>query len=155
MKLLFPTTILLATFATAKYTPGQDCRTNKGCDNNYSGSKWSVVIESGDARMIYDPSMVDSTRYIDARCTGVNLPETVDKKRKTIYDKIKGKLCDGIYFLTTSAIKEDEFTSQFKKTCAEQQDSQGGSYYAIVRMYPTKELAVKNTGGKYDASVFP
>lgn len=87
--------------------------------------------------------------------TGVDLPETVDKKRKTVCDKLKGKLCDGTCVLTTSAIKEDEFTSQFKKTCAEQQDSQGGSYYAIFRIYPTKELAVKKTGGKCDAAVFP
>lgn len=155
MKLLFAIATLFATFAAAKYAPGQDCRTNKGCDENCFGSKWSVVIEAGDARMVCDPSTIDSTRYVNARCTGVDLPDTVNQKRKTVCDNMKGKFCDGSCFLTTSAIKEDEFTSRFTKVCAEQQGSQGGSYTAIVLVYPTKDQAVKFNNGKCDVSVFP
>jgi hypothetical protein len=83
----------------------------------------------------------------------LNLKDTDDKKQKTVCDKVKGKLCNGDCFLTTAATKEEEVNSQFEKTCAELKDSRGGSYIAMVYVYPTKELAVKYSS-KCDASVF-
>ncbi|KAJ5178927.1 hypothetical protein N7492_002137 [Penicillium capsulatum] len=117
MKLLLAVTSLFAASAAAKYAPGQDCRTNKGCDQNCLGGKWSVIIESGDARMVCDPSTIDTTRYVEAS-------------------------------------KEEDLTARFKKACNGQKGSDGSPYYEKVFVYPTKEQAVKSSGGNCDVSVF-
>jgi hypothetical protein len=83
MKLLVAITTLCAAAAASKYAPGQDCRTNKGRDQNCIGGKWSVVIEVGDGRMVCDPSTLDSTRYAQAKCYGNgDQPWVAEKKRE-------------------------------------------------------------------------
>ncbi|KAJ5694345.1 hypothetical protein N7536_004757 [Penicillium majusculum] len=154
MKLFLAITTLFAASAAAKYTPGQDCRTNKGCDDNCLGGKWSVVMEAGDVRMVCDPSTLDSTRYARASCVGYDLPDTVDKKAKTVCDNMKGKFCNDSCFLTTPASKEEDLTTRFKKACTEQKGSDGEPYSELVFVYPTKEQAVQWSNGKCDASVF-
>ncbi|KAI9039826.1 uncharacterized protein KD926_009044 [Aspergillus affinis] len=154
MKLLFAVTTLFAASAVAKYTPGQECRTNKGCDENCLGGKWAVVMKAGDARMVCNPSTLDSTRYVRAWCTGIDIPETNAQKRKVVCDSMKGTICDRQCFLETPASKEDDLTTRFEKACAEQKDSNGDSCDALVFVYPTKELGVQGTDGKCDVSVF-
>ncbi|KAJ5800888.1 uncharacterized protein N7518_002956 [Penicillium psychrosexuale] len=154
MKLFLAITTLFAASATAKYTPGQDCRTNKGCDANCLGGKWSVVMEAGGVRMVCDPSTLDSTRYVEARCTGVDLPDTVAEKRKAVCDNMKGKLCERACFLTTPASKEEDLTARFQQACSDQKGSDKSPYLAFVDVYPTKEQAVKWSDGKCDVSVF-
>jgi hypothetical protein len=154
MKLLLAITTLFAASAAAKYVPGQDCRTNKGCDDNCLGSKWSVVMEAGDVRMVCDPSTLDSTRYVEASCIGVDLPDMNAKKGKTVCDNMKGKFCNGHCFLKTPASKEGDLTTRFEKACAEQKGSDGSTYTDLVHIYPTKEQAVKSSDGKCDVSVF-
>jgi hypothetical protein len=121
---------------------------------NCPGGKWTVVIEAGDARMVCDPSTLDSTRYVTAWCSGTDLPDANEKKGKPVCDKMKGKYCNKNCFLTTPASKEEDLTARFRKTCAEQKDENGQSYSANVFVYPTKEQAVKMGFDGCDVSVF-
>ncbi|KAJ5637714.1 hypothetical protein N7490_007593 [Penicillium lividum] len=146
-------TTLFATSAIAKYSPGQDCRTNKGCDQNCLGSKWSVVIENGDARMVCDPSNLDSTRYATANCvtSGSQVPD--DKVTTAACDSVKGKFCNGRCYFTSKASKEEDSTWNFKDLCYKKRPQGSGSYFAFVFVYPTKQQALQFSDGKCD-SVF-
>ncbi|GAB1194197.1 hypothetical protein APSETT444_003438 [Aspergillus pseudonomiae] len=116
MKLLLAVTTLIAVSAAAKYAPGQDCRTNIGCNQNCLGGKWSVVMEAGDVRMVCDPSSLDSTRYVTAKCLGSEKEDGLAaKKKKAVCDSIKGKFCNNDCFLTTPASKEEDITSRYEK----------------------------------------
>lgn len=155
MKLLVAITTLCAAAAASKYAPGQDCPTNKGCDQNCIGGKWSVVIEAGDARMVCNPSTLDSTRYAQAKCYGNgDQPWVAEKNEKTVCDNMNGKFCHNCCFFTTLASKEEDLTTRYQKACAEQKDSSGSSYKGFLHVYPTKEQAVKNCLGNCDVSIF-
>ncbi|CAI7649591.1 unnamed protein product [Penicillium bialowiezense] len=134
MKLGLAITSLFAASAAAaaKYAAGQDCRTNKGCDDNCIGSKWSIVMVAGDARMVCDPSNRDSIRYAAGSCTakGSNTDSTSPEGIKI-----------------TKATCEEDLTAQFLQECASQGIKQRSqfSFEAELLVYPSKEDAVKFT----------
>ncbi|KAJ5802166.1 uncharacterized protein N7503_004616 [Penicillium pulvis] len=117
MKLLPIIAKLFTASATAKCTLGQDCRTNKGCDENCVGGKWSVVIEAGDTRMVCDPSTLDSTRYVTAACLGENGSDKFAKNGKSVCDIMAGVFCSGYCSLKTSASKGEDLTTRFQELC--------------------------------------
>ncbi|CAG8243292.1 unnamed protein product [Penicillium salamii] len=161
MKLLLATiSLFAASAAAAKYAPGQDCRTNKGCDENCIGSKWSIVIEAGDARMVCDPSNLNSDRYIVAYCTSGNDASSAEpqKTTKSACEKVKGKMCGKFSpkcFVTRKASQEEDLTIAFETACGERKD--GEAYQALlgadVLAFPTKKKAVA-FGHGCDDSVF-
>lgn len=153
MKLFVAITTLFATSAVAKYSPGQDCRTNKGCDDNCLGSKWSVVIENGDARMVCDPTTLDSTRYSQAHCASNASQKPDDQVTNAACDEMKGKFCNHSCYFTTKASKEDASTKNFSKLCDQKKPQGSGGYFSRVYVYPTKQEAVKYENGQCD-SVF-
>ncbi|KAJ5898692.1 hypothetical protein N7504_008980 [Penicillium tannophilum] len=152
MKLFLTIATIFAASAATKYGPGQDCRTNKGCDENCVGSKWSVVIEAGDARMVCDPSTLDSTRYVAAACILDDRTDMPEKEAKTVCDNMEGVFCSDYCYLKTLASEEEDLTNRFRKQC-DRKDSDGDKDNAIVHVYPTKEEAV-NSDGNCDVSVF-
>lgn len=153
MKLLLAITTLFAMSAVAKYSPGQDCRTNKGCDDNCLGSKWSVVIENGDARMVCDPTTLDSTRYGQAHCASYAKQLPDDQVTKAACDGMKGKFCNRSCYFTTPASKEEDSTENFYKLCNQKKPQGSGGYLSRVYVYPTAQEAVKYDNAQCD-SVF-
>lgn len=146
MKLGLAITSLFAASAAAKYAPGQDCRTNKGCDDNCIGSKWSVAIVAGDARLVCDPGTINSPRYVAASCRSQisspsSDPRPIEQATQAVCDKLKGKMCGGFCYLTTKASDEQTLTHNFDISCA----TAGGSppYTARVFAYPSKDLAAE------------
>lgn len=158
MKLLCAiTTLFAASAVAAKYRPGQDCRTNKGCDQNCIDSKWSVVIIAGDARMVCDPTTLDSTRYVVASCFAGDSEDFAkgEEKVKDVCQKANGKGCATNCLLTTPASKEDSLTSRYLELCTGHKNPDGSSYNGFVHVYPTKEEADKTIYNTRCKSQFP
>ncbi|KAJ5341464.1 hypothetical protein N7541_010588 [Penicillium brevicompactum] len=160
MKLSLVVTSLFAASATAaKYAAGQDCRTNKGCDQNCLGGKWSVAIVAGDARLVCDPSNLDSTRYARAYCerkdrTNEYDNTAIDKATKAACDSVKGKTCKGSCYLKTKASLEQDVTTKFQQKCSAAKGSSENDpnsdpglpkdphpYTGTALFYPSKDLA--------------
>lgn len=167
MKLPLVVTSLFAASAAAaaKYAAGQDCRTNKGCDQNCIGGKWSVAIVAGDARLVCDPSNLDSDRYAMAFCyrnDGEYDRAAQEKATQAACDSLKGKICDGRCFKVAKASVEQDVTTQFQQKCAavkvdsspqeDIHDYNPHPYAGEVLFYPTKHQAAER-GYKCD-SVF-
>jgi len=101
---------------------------------------------AGDARMVCDPTTLDSTRYVVASCySGTSGDITKQEENaKSVCDKVNEKFCVENCFLTTPASKkEDTLTSRFMESCTGQKNPDGSSYQAFVNVYPTKEEAEK------------
>lgn len=157
MKLGLAITSLFAASATAatKYPPGQDCRTNKGCDENCTGGKWSVVMVAGDARMVCDPGSRDSSRYATATCEPTKYSKsftltTIDGFTKAACDVIKGKICESSCYVTVKASAEEDLTERFSRECTTQADNKNTDvrFSGKFLIYPSKEETVEFTDCK-------
>ncbi|KAJ5326576.1 uncharacterized protein MYU51_014615 [Penicillium brevicompactum] len=159
MKLGLAITSLFAASATAaKYAAGQDCRTNKGCDQNCLGGKWSVAIVAGDARLVCDPGNLDSTRYASAGCIREDGEvegegRAIIKASEVACDSAKGKFCGHSCYFTTKASLEQDMTTNFQKKCQAQGD-RSHPYTGSVFFYPSKDLAAPYSSCK-SSDVFP
>ncbi|KAJ5338617.1 hypothetical protein N7452_005345 [Penicillium brevicompactum] len=162
MKLGLAITSLFAASATAaKYAAGQDCRTNKGCDQNCIGGKWSVAIVAGDARLVCDPGNLDSVRYAKAFCAPKDGGDDVaaqNKATQAACDTVKGKVCDRRCFVAAKASVEQDVTTEFQQKCSaaagssNTPDDDPHPFLGDVLFYPTKGQA---TSGAYHCdSVF-